>query len=78
MAVHDAVLRKGGTDGGGVNIGKIIGFLPGPTVLLLLLFVLVLGKGDHLVKVKVSKKPGQIIHIVALNGRSRLTVYLVD
>ena len=29
MAVCDTVLRKGGTDGGGVNVGKIIGFLLG-------------------------------------------------
>ena len=29
MAVHDTVLRKGGTDGGRVNVGKIIRFLLG-------------------------------------------------
>ena len=27
MAVYDTVLRKGGTNGGGVNVGKIIVFL---------------------------------------------------
>ena len=35
MAVYDTALRKGGTDGGGVNVGKIIGFLLGLTVLVM-------------------------------------------